>query len=172
MSFLDSAAAPEQNEGPPPAAASPPGGGQPNPPQGGGPILAALANRQRGHQVSAPGPGDTASSMSLVQHAIGMLSQALPGLEPGTPIQQDVLKATQRLSKHVQGSATLGSGQQKTHLMDMLASLAKNFILQNIMGQQRGAGGGAGAPQGGGQQSGPPGAMASAPMPSTPLPGA
>jgi hypothetical protein len=111
--------------------------------------------------------------MSLVQHAIGMLSQALPGLEPGTPIQQDVLKATQRLSKHVQGSATLGSGQQKTHLMDMLASLAKNFILQNIMGQQRGAPGGQqGGGQPGGQQGGPPGAMASAPMPSTPLPGA
>jgi hypothetical protein len=171
MSFLDSAAAPEQSEGPPPAAASPPGGGQPNPPQGGGPILAALANRQRGHQVSAPGPGDTASSMSLVQHAIGMLSQALPGLEPGTPIQQDVLKATQRLSKHVQGSS-LGAGQQKTHLMDMLASLAKNFILQNIMGQQRGATAPTGGQQGGGQQGGPPGAMASAPMPSTPLPGA
>jgi hypothetical protein len=171
MSFLDSAAAPEQNEGPPPAAASPPGGGQSNPPQGGGPILAALANRQRGHQVSAPGPGDTASSMSLVQHAIGMLSQALPGLEPGTPIQQDVLKATQRLSKHVQGTS-LGAGQQKTHLMDMLASLAKNFILQNIMGQQRGATAPTGGQQGGGQQGGPPGAMASAPMPSTPLPGA
>jgi hypothetical protein len=104
--------------------------------------------------------------MGLVQHAIGMLTQALPGLEAGTPIQQDVLKATQRLSKHVQGTS-LGAGQQKTHLMDMLASLAKNFILQNIMGQQ----GGAGAPQGG-QQGGPPGAMASAPMPSTPLPGA
>jgi hypothetical protein len=170
MSFLDSAAAPEQNEGPPPAAAAPPGGAPQSPPQGGGPILAALANRQRGHQVSAPGPGDTASSMSLVQHAIGLLSQALPGLEPGTPIQQDVLKATQRLSKHVQGSS-LGAGQQKTHLMDMLASLAKNFILQNIMGQQRGATAPTGG-QGGGQQGGPPGAMASAPMPSTPLPGA
>jgi hypothetical protein len=172
MSFLDSAAAPEQNQGPPPAAAAPPGGGPPGSPQGGGPILAALANRQRGQQVSAPGPGDTASSMSLVQHAIGMLSQALPGLEPGTPIQQDVLKATQRLSKHVQGSG-LGAGQQKTHLMDMLASLAKNFILQNIMGQQRATGGQqGGGQQGGGQQGGTPGAMSSAPMPSTPLPGA
>lgn len=169
MSFLDSATAPGQNEGPPPPAASPPGGGQP---PGGGPILAALANRQRGHQVSSPGPGDAASSMTMVQHAIGLLSQALPGLDVGTPIQQDVLKATQRLSKHVQGTQ-LGAGQQKTHLMDMLASLAKNFILQQIMGQQRGAGG----PSGGGQQEGapqggPPGAMASAPMPSTPLPGA
>jgi hypothetical protein len=172
MSFLDSAAAPEQNEGPPPAAAAPPGGGQPNP-QGGGPILAALANRQRGHQVSAPGPGDAANSMTMVQHAIGLLSQALPGLDVGTPIQQDVLKATQRLSKHVQGSGTLGAGQQKTHLMDMLASLAKNFILQQIMGQQRGAGGQqGGGQQQGAQQGGPPGAMASAPMPSTPLPGA
>jgi hypothetical protein len=160
MSFLDSAAAPEANQGPPPAVAGKPPGG---PPQGGGPILAALANRQRGPQVSAPGPGDEASSMTMVQHAIGLLSKALPGLQPGTPIQQDVLRATQRLSKHVAQGAP-SAGMQKTHLTDMLASLAKNFVLQNIMGQQTGQ-------QGGGQQGGPPGAMAQAPMPSTPLPG-
>jgi hypothetical protein len=168
MSFLDGAAAPDQNEGPPPAAASPPAG----PPQGGGPILASLANRQRGPQVSAPGPGDTASSMSLVQHAIGMLSQALPGLQPGTPIQQDVLRATQRLSKHVSQGAP-PAGMQKTHLMDLLGSLAKNFILQNIMGQQGGgrpAPGGQGGGQGG-QPQGQPQGQAPAPMPSTPLPG-
>jgi hypothetical protein len=161
MSFLDSAAAPDQNEGPPPAAARPPG-----PPQGGGPILASLANRQRGPQVSAPGPGDNASSISLVQHAIGLLSKALPGLQPGTPIQQDVLKATQRLSKHVSQGAP-SAGLQRTQLMDMLGSLAKNFILQNIMGQQSQQGGGA-AP---GPGAGAGGGGAQPPMPSTPLPG-
>lgn len=162
MSFLDSAASPEGNEGPPPAVAGKPPGG---PPQGGGPVLAALANRQRGPQVSAPGPGDEASSMTMVQHAIGLLSKALPGLAPGTPIQQDVLRATQRLSKHVAQGAP-PAGMQKTHLMDMLGSLAKNFVLQNIMGQQQQGGpGGAG---GGGAAGAPP----PAPMPSTPLPGA
>jgi hypothetical protein len=168
MSFLDSAAAPEANEAPPPAAAARPPGG---PPQGGGPVLAALANRQRSPQVSAPGPGDAASSMTMVQHAIGLLSQALPGLQAGTPIQQDVLRATQRLSKHVSGGSP-SAGMQKTHLMDMLASLAKNFILSNIMNQQQqgGAGGAGGASQPPGR-SAIPGAMAQAPMPSTPLPG-
>jgi hypothetical protein len=100
--------------------------------------------------------------MAMVQHAIGLLSKALPGLQPGTPIQQDVLRATQRLSKHVAQGAP-SAGMQKTHLTDMLASLAKNFVLQNIMGRQQSGGGG--------QQGGPPGAMAQAPMPSTPLPG-
>ena len=98
MAFLDAARG--GGEGPPPAVANRPPGG--NPMQGGGPILAALANRQRGQAVSAPGPGDAAASMALVSHAIGMLSKALPGLQAGTPIQQDVLKATQRLSRHVQ----------------------------------------------------------------------
>jgi hypothetical protein len=57
---------------------------------------------------------------------------------------------------------------QRTQLMDMLGSLAKNFILQNIMGQQSQQGGGAapgpGAGAGGGGDAQPP-------MPSTPLPG-
>ena len=169
MAFLDAAAGGE--EGPPPAApGGPPGGGAPpgNPMQGGGPVLAGIANRQRGPQVSAPGPGDSANSMTQIMQAVAILSQALPGLAPGTPIQQDVLKATQRLSKHVQqGQPT--AGVQKTSLMDQIAALAKNAILQMIMSQQR-----QGGPGGGGQggQGGPPGAMAQAPMPSTPLPGA
>ena len=166
MAFLDAAAG--GDEGPPPAApAGPPGGGAPpgNPMQGGGPVLAALANRQRGPQVSAPGPGDSANSMTMVLQAVSILSQALPGLQAGTPIQQDVLRATQRFSKHVQqGQPT--AGVQKTSLMDQIAALAKNAILQMIM-SQRGQGG-----AGGGGQAGPPGAMAQAPMPSTPLPGA
>ena len=131
--------------------------------QGGGPILAALANRQRGPQASAPGPGDTANSMTLVMQAVSYLTQALPGLEMGTPIQQDVLKATQRLTKHIQqGQPT--AGVQKTSLMDQIAALAKNAMLQMIMGQQRQR-----SPGGPG---GPAGAMQQAPMPSTPLPGA
>jgi hypothetical protein len=166
MAFLDSAQGAAEDAGPP--AAPPQGGG--GPPQGGGPVLAAIANRQRGPQVSAPGPGDQASSMTMLMQAIGLMQQALPGLQPGTPIQQDALKAVQRLSKHVPQGAP-AAGQQRTHLEDLLRNIVKNALLQWIMGQQRPTQGGGGPDQ----PAGPsplPGAAAQAPMPSTPLPGA
>lgn len=168
MSFLDSAQSDAEQGGPPPTPEA--GGG--GPPQGGGPILAALANRQRGPQVSAPGPGDQANSMTMLMQAIGLMQQALPGLQPGTPIQQDALKAVQRLSKHVPQGAP-GAGVQRTQLEDLLRNIVKNALLQRIMGQQRqGQGGPPGGPD---QPAGPsplPGAAAQAPMPATPLPGA
>ncbi|HEY2530269.1 MAG TPA: hypothetical protein VGJ20_20425 [Xanthobacteraceae bacterium] len=171
MSFLDSAQSDAEQAGPP--AVPPQGGG--GPPQGGGPILAAIANRQRGPQPSAPGPGDQANSMTMLMQAIGLMQQALPGLQPGTPIQQDALKAVQRLSKHVPQGAP-GAGVQRTQLEDLLRNIVKNALLQRIMGQQRqGQGQGSGAPGGAGQPAGPsplPGAAAQAPMPATPLPGA
>lgn len=160
MSFLDSTNEAAEEAGPPATPQQQQGGGA-GMPQGGGPLLASLAGRQRGSQVSAPGPGDVASSMNMITTAIGMIQQALPGLQPGTPIQQDALKAVQRLSKHVpQGAPTVGV--QKTNLEDLLRNLVKNALLQRIMGQRQQQGGG-------GQQ---PGAMPQAPMPSTPLPGA
>lgn len=170
MSFLDSAQPAADEAGPPKA--PPAGGGGPPPTPGGaggGPVLAAIAGRQRGPQASAPGPGDQASSMTMLMQAIGMMQQALPGLQPGTPIQQDALKAIQRLSRHVPQGAP-GAGVQRTHLEDLLRNVVKNALLQRIMGQQQQQGGG-----GPGQPAGPsplPGAMAQAPMPSTPLPGA
>ena len=167
MSFLDGAqqAADEQ-----PAPQAPPTGGGGPPPMagapGGGPVLAAIANRQRGPQPSAPGPGDQASSMTMLMQAIGMMQNALPGLQPGTPVQQDALKAIQRLSRHVPQGAP-GVGQQKTHLEDLLKNLVKNALLQKLMGQQQQKQPGGGS----GQPGGLPGAMAQAPAPSTPLPG-
>lgn len=138
-----------------------PGGGPPGGPPGGGPVLAALARRQQGPQVSAPGPGDQASAISQIQNALGIMQQALPSLQPGSPVHRDVLRALQSLSRHIsQGSPT--AGVQQTQLKDMLRNVARNALLSNIMGQQQ---------QGGGQ-GGPPGAMPEAPMPSTPLPGA
>jgi hypothetical protein len=90
-----------------------------------------------------------------------MLQQALPGLQQGSPVHRDVLRALQSLSRHMaQGSPTVGV--QQTQMKDMMRSLAQNALLSKIMGQQQ---------QGGGQ-GGPPGAMPQAPMPSTPLPGA
>lgn len=166
MAFLDSAASAAddaESSGPP----SPGGGGPPQgPPPGGGPLLASIAGRQRGPQVSAPGPGDMGQSMGLVMQAYGLLKQALPGLQPGSPIEQDVLRMTQRLSRHLpQGPPTVGV--QQTQLQDLLKNVLKNALIYKIMGQQ---GGGPGGPPPG--QGGPPGAMAQAPNPSTPLPGA
>ena len=163
----DTVTDPAAAAGPDPDAA---GGGAPGgPPQGGGPVLAALSRRQSGPQVSAPGPGDQASSMTMVMNALGMLQQALPGLQAGSPIHRDALRALNSLSKHVgQGSAT--TGVQQTQLQDLLRNTVRNALLQKIMGQQA-----QGQQQGG--QGGPagaspiPGAPAQAPMPSTPLPG-
>ena len=77
----DASAGPDTGAPPP----MPGAGGGPPSPQGGGPILAALARRQAGPQVSAPGQGDNAQSMNMLSQAIGLIQQALPGLPPGTP---------------------------------------------------------------------------------------
>lgn len=178
MAFTDGADATGPNidssagGGEAPSGAGPGPGGQPPgaPEPGGGPILAALARRAKGPQVSAPGPGDQASSMTMVMNAIGMLQSALPGLQPGSPIHKDVLKATQALSRHAAQSTPSG-GVQANQLQDLLRNVVKNALLQRIMGQQKQVPGQAG----GDQPSGPsplPGAAAQAPMPSTPLPGA
>jgi hypothetical protein len=125
--------------------------------------VAALARRQQGPQPSAPGPGDQASSLTMLQNALGMMQSALSGLQPGTPVHRDVLRALQSLSRHMaQGQPT--AGVQQTQLQDMLRNVVRNALLSKIMGQQ----------QQGQQrdQGGPAGAMPQAPMPSTPLPGA
>lgn len=167
MAFLDSQQDAAEDQGPPPQPGG--GGAAGGPPQGGGPILAALANRQRGPQVSAPGPGDAANSMQMLMTAIGMIQQALPGLDPGTPLHQDALRAVTRLSRHVpQGGPT--AGVQRTHLQGLLQNVIKNALLSRIMQQQQ--------PQAGQNPNGPtgpsplPGAASPSPMPSTPLPGA
>lgn len=90
-----------------------------------------------------------------------MMQQALPSLQPGSPVHRDVLRALQSLSRHMsQGAPT--AGVQQTQFKDMLRNVARNALLSNIMNQQQQSGG----------QGGPSGALAEAPMPSTPLPGA
>lgn len=145
-------------------APSPPGGDAPGgPPQAGGPILAALSRQQTSPQISAPGPGNNANSMTMIQNALGLIQQALPGLPQGSPIHSAALKAATQLSRHMaQGAPT--AGVQQTQLMDLLRSTMRNAILQKIMGQQGQQQQNMGAP------AGPIGGAA--PMPSTPLPGA
>lgn len=175
MAFLDSAASAgdEAEAGPPPTPPEAGAGRPPGAPPGGGPVLAAIANRQRGPQVSAPGMGDTGNSIGMLTQAVGMMNQALPGLM-GHPAYQDVLRSLQRLQKHLpQGQPALGV--QKTQLQDMLQALAKNVVLANIMSRMKGGAAGAGGAGGPGLKpppGPPPGAMAQAPMPSTPMPGA
>lgn len=171
MSFLDSQQDAAEEQGPPGGAppGGAPGGAPAGPPQGGGPILAALAGRQRQTPVSAPGPGDQANSVTLLQQAMGLMNRALPGLM-GQPAYQDVLRALQRINRHFPSQGQPTAGQQQTHMQDFLQNLKKNAMIAMIMGQQKRPPG-----QSDDQPSGAsplPGAGSSAPMPSTPLPGA
>ena len=163
---MDPTSAPDDVGGgaPPP---QPPGGG--GPPDG-GPLIASLAQRQNQPQVSAPGMGDQAASMTLVAQALGMLEKALPGLGAGSKQHTEVSRMIHGMSRMV-GRTQPTLGVQKTNMMDQMQQLGKNALLFQLMQQQQQKGG---QPDQGGP-AGPspiPGASAQAPMPSTPLPGA
>lgn len=146
--------APPAAGGQPPGGA-PGGGGPGGPPQPGG-MLAAMARGNQGPQISAPGPGNQADSMNLLQQAIGLIQQAAMGLQPGTPLHRDALQSASRLSRHLGGAAGMApaAGIQKTQLGDQLRRTVQQMMLHRIMAQKGGGGGQPGAP-----------------MPSTPLPG-
>jgi hypothetical protein len=127
--------------------------------------MAALARRQQGPQVSAPGPGDQAHSITMLMQAVSMIQQALPGLPAGSPMHRDALQAATRLSRHAnQGAPT--AGVQQTQLQDLLRNVVRSGFLQKIMGQM-----GSGQGQQGPGAS-PIQAAAAPPMPTTPMPGA
>jgi hypothetical protein len=144
----------------------PPGGGAPpQAPQGPGPGLIAMARNRMGPQVSAPGPGNQADSMTKIIQAINLLKMAGLGLQPGDKLHTDVYNTINRLSRHLGGVAGMApaAGVQKTMLGDQMKDTVKNMLLARILGGQQGPGGaGGGGPGQGG---------ASPPMPSTPLPG-
>ena len=152
--------------GPPPDAeqGGPPGGGEGpgGPPPGGGPILASIARQQMGPQPTAPGPGNMAQGISLLNQAHGFLAQAVAMFPPGSPQSKDVLDAMKRLGRHMSQTAPT-AGVQMTQMGDMMRGITRNAVLQNIM-QRLGQGG---------SQGGPPQAMGGggAPPPSAPLPG-
>jgi hypothetical protein len=114
-----------------------------------------------GPQVSTPGPGNQADSGMLLQQAIQLIQQAALGLQPGSPLHRDALKAATQLSRHLGGATSMGPamGVQKTMLGDQMKRTVQNMLLQRLFGQK----------QPGGQPGQGPGG---APMPSTPLPGA
>lgn len=143
--------------GPPPT----PGGGAPSGPGG----MAAFARSRMGPQISTPGPGNQADSSMLLQQAVQLIQQAALGLEPGSQLHRDALRAATQLSRHLGGAGGMGAavGVQKTMLGDQMKRTVQNQLLQRLFGQ--------GKPPGGGQPGQPPGG-GGAPMPSTPLPGA
>ena len=148
--------------GPPgPPVGAPPGGQPPSPgggpPGGPGPGLPAFARSRMGPQITAPGPGNMADSMTTLQQAIQLIQQAALGLPPGSPLHRDALKAASQLSRHLGGAAGMapGAGLLKTSLGDRMRNNVRNMMLQRILGMRQ---------QGPGQGGQPP-------MPSTPLPG-
>ena len=110
--------------------------------------------------------------MTMVMNALGLLQQAITGLQVGSPLNRDALRALNSLSRHVGQGGAATAGVQQTQLQDLLRNTVRNALLQRIMGQQAGGPGGQGQDAGGPAPGAPPGAMAQAPMPSTPLPGA
>ena len=154
---------PEMGQAAPGGAPPAPPTGAPDPTQGGGGDpsgggnLAAFARSRMGPQVSAPGPGNMADSMTTLQQAIQLIQQAALGLPPGSPLHRDALRAASQLSRHLGGAAGMapGAGVLKTSLGDQLRHTVRNMMLQRVLGMKG---------QGPGQGSNPP-------MPSTPLPG-
>ena len=141
------------------------GGGAPGgPPQPGG-ALAFMARNKMGPQVSAPGPGNMADSMTLLNQAIQMIQHAALGLPPGSPLHRDALQSASKLSRHLGGTGSFGAGAgvQKTAWQDQLRQTIRNMMLSRMQSSAAG-----GSKQGGGDAAQGP---AQAPMPSTPLPG-
>ena len=99
--------------------------------------MAALARQQQRPGVSAPGPGNQASAMNMIQQAVSMIQQALPSLPQGSPIHTSALRAAAQLSRHVgQGQPT--AGVQQTQMRDLLQNIVRHAMLQRIMASQRG----------------------------------
>jgi hypothetical protein len=103
-----------------------------------------------------------------IMTAIGHLQQALNGLQPGSPLHKDVNRAIGALSRHLSQNAQPTLGVQRTQAMDQLRNIGRNAMLAMLMAQQQGGQ----RPDQGAPAGASPGAMAQAPMPSTPLPGA
>ena len=128
--------------------------------------MAALARGSQKPQVSAPGPGNNADAMNKLLAAVRAIQDAVQGLQPGSPLHRDALKAAQSLSRHLpQGAPT--AGVQMTGMRDIMKQIAQSSFLPQILQQLAG---GRGGQQGG---DGSAGAQPNlAPMPSMPLPGA
>jgi hypothetical protein len=139
--------------GEPDAGAGPEPAGLSGPPQGGGGLLGALRQQQQGPAPSAPGPGNQANAMTMVQNAQLLLEQALPSLQ-GHPLYADITRLLGRMSRHMTQSPGT-AGAQQTQMTDFIRMMARNAMLAQLRGRM-----------GRGQMGAQP------PNPSTPLPGA
>lgn len=125
-----------------------------------------LGRQQNSPPVTAPGPGNMAQGTLLMTQAHGLLTQALQNFPAGTPQWKDVHKSLGIIAKHMEQSPP-AAGVQQTQLGDMLRNVVRNALLQRIMQSRSQSAGGKNGPGGD-----PGSAMAGAPSPSTPLPGA
>jgi hypothetical protein len=113
--------------------------------------------------------------MNQLLTAVRGIQQAIQGLQPGSPLHRDALKAVTQLSRHLpQGAPT--AGVQMTGMRDLMQQIMRSPFMAQIMQQLSGKGGGGGGGRNSQQQGGPPGSAGAqpnlAPMPSMPLPGA
>lgn len=99
--------------------------------------------------MPGPNPGMQADALTKINTAIGILTQAMGGLQPGTEIHKSVLNSIQSLSKVAPASDAV-PGVQQTALRDLAGQAEQSQMLQAIMQQQMAGGGGApGAAPGG-----------------------
>ena len=129
------------------------------------PLLSAIGQPPFGSSpIARPSgnPGQAADSVGMVQKAVDMLEQALPGLPAGHPIHKAVTSAISSLSKHAPPDA--GSpGVGRTALMQLLQRAQQQSPMAALLAGRGGAGGmpGAGGPMpGGAMPPVPPGAGA------------
>jgi len=140
---------------PPPPPSPPPQAPQPPPMQ---PRFAAFLQGQRSPQVSAPGPGDQAHGMVLLQQVMDIAQRALP-LVMGMPAHSELARFVERMSRMLSKGGGVPLGVQQTAQRDQAAQTQKMAALQQFMAMQQGRGGQGGQPQ-------------QPPMPSGAFPGA
>jgi hypothetical protein len=131
-------------------------------------MLAALMRSRGGQQPSAPGQGNQADALTRLKNAVELIESSLGGLDKGSRPYQAAIDSLRRLTRFLpQGAGAMGV--QQTDLLNIMRGLMRNAMLQQIIQNRGGAQAAPGAADQGAGPAGPD--EASAPMPSTPLPG-
>ena len=103
--------------------------------------------------MATPNLGMQADALTKINTAIGILTQAMGGLQPGTEIHKSVLNSIQSLSKVAPASDAV-AGLQQTNLRDLGQQAEQDAMLQSIMRQSMAQGAPGGAPTPGGMPAG------------------
>lgn len=108
---------------------------RPGVPQGPLPSPVSAATQSKGREAAA---------VSKVREAIALLQQAVPLVEPGTPLAESILNSMKSLGKHAPPAAA-DPGVQMTDLKNLLAKAQSQSPL-SALGRLLGTQGGAGTP--------------------------